>query len=167
MTASTPSPSASKAQKKTSAPATRKKTSTRRVPAPVTPSSQPPQEPQLTPELKQAVLAALSKKAESIKVLALPIGTAVADAFFICSVHSERQAQAVADAIEDDVRVQCKQRPLRREGYHPGTWILLDYGDWMAHIFLEPVRAQYDLEGRWAEATRVEIPQELYQQGLH
>lgn len=74
----------------------------------------------------------------------------------ICSADSERQVQAIAGAIEEGLRKQGL-RALGSEGRTEGRWALMDYNDVVAHIFLEPVRVFYNLEGLWAEATATEV----------
>lgn len=82
--------------------------------------------------------------------------SSVSDYLLVCSAGSERQVHAIADAIEDGLR-NDGERPLGREGVTEGRWALLDFNDVVAHIFLEPVRVFYDLEGLWAEATVTEV----------
>lgn len=74
----------------------------------------------------------------------------------ICSADSERQVQAIAYAVEDGLKKKG-ERPLGIEGVQEGRWALMDFNDVIAHIFLEPVRGFYDLEGLWAEAPLTEV----------
>ncbi len=74
----------------------------------------------------------------------------------ICSAESERQVQAIATSIEEGLRKQG-ERPLGAEGAAEGRWALMDYNDVVVHVFLEPVRTFYDLEGLWAEAPVTEV----------
>lgn len=104
--------------------------------------------------LEVYVRAATGKKAENLVVLDVRELTSVADAFIICSGRSNRQVQAIAEYIQSDLKKQHK-KPLSVEGLTEGHWALLDYGDVIIHIFYEPVRLFYDLEGLWMDARRV------------
>ena len=99
---------------------------------------------------------ALDKKAEKVVILNVGKLTAVSDYLLICSAESERQVQAIADSIEGGLRKKG-ERPLGMEGVSEGRWALIDYVDVVVHIFLDPVRAFYDLEGLWAEAPVTEV----------
>lgn len=81
----------------------------------------------------------------------------IADYFLICSGTSDRQVRAIADAIEDAL-LKIGIKMDHKEGYEESTWILLDYGDLVAHIFKEDKRQYYDLERLWGDAPRVNLP---------
>ena len=81
------------------------------------------------------------------------------DYFFICSGRSDRQVQAIAQGIEETLRKEGI-RPLGMEGVSGGKWVLMDYEDVVVHIFLEPIRKFYDLEGLWIDAQRIELEKE-------
>lgn len=100
---------------------------------------------------RRGVSAALDKKGADLLVLNLSEISSFADYFVICSASSERQAQAVADAIEEKLRA-AGRRPISIEGYAPARWILLDYGDVLFHVFLEESRRFYALERLWGDA---------------
>jgi ribosome-associated protein len=102
-----------------------------------------------------AVSAALDKKALDLDVLAVSELTSIADYFLLCSATSERQAQAIADSIVDKLREDDRVKPLLVEGTTPGRWILLDYGDFIFHIFTEDCRRFYGLERLWGDAPNV------------
>jgi len=104
--------------------------------------------------LEVYVRAVTGKKAENLVVLDVREMTSVADAFIICSGRSNRQVQAIAEHIQSELKKQHK-RPLSVEGINEGHWALLDYGDVIIHIFYEPVRLFYDLEGLWMDARRI------------
>jgi ribosome-associated protein len=104
--------------------------------------------------LEVYVKAVMGKKAEHLVVLDVREMTSVADAFIICSGRSNRQVQAIAEHIQTDLKKQHK-KPLSVEGVTEGHWALLDYGDVIIHIFYEPVRLFYDLEGLWMDARRI------------
>ncbi len=80
----------------------------------------------------------------------------MADYIVICSGNSFKQAQAVAVNIEEGL-LQKKEKATSMEGYSAGEWILMDFNDVIVHIFHEPVRVFYDLEGLWVDADRIEV----------
>jgi ribosome-associated protein len=83
--------------------------------------------------------------------------TSFADVFIICSGRSNRQVNAIAEHIQVDLR-KHKIKPLSVEGAKDGQWVLLDYGHVIIHIFYDPMRDFYDLEGLWVDAERIETP---------
>lgn len=91
-------------------------------------------------------------KAEQIELLDLKEKTSMTDYFVICSGTSDRHVDSIADKIVDHLR-DLKSRPLRREGDRSG-WILLDYGDVIAHVMKEEQRQFYDLETLWKMRPR-------------
>jgi len=105
--------------------------------------------------VRVAVKAALDKKAEELGVLAVGKLTSIADYFVLCSASNERQAQAIADNIVETLREQLHVKPLLVEGTAPGRWILLDFGDFIVHIFTEDCRRFYGLERLWGDAPNV------------
>jgi ribosome-associated protein len=105
--------------------------------------------------VRTAVSAALDKKAIDLDVLAVSELTSIADYFLLCSATSERQAQAIADSVVDKLREDDRVKPLLVEGATPGRWILLDYGDFIFHIFTEECRRFYGLERLWGDAPNV------------
>jgi ribosome-associated protein len=102
-----------------------------------------------------AVSAALDKKAFDLDVLAVSGLTSIADYFLMCSANSERQAVAIADSVVDKLREEDRVKPRLIEGTTPGRWILLDYGDFIFHIFTEDCRRFYGLERLWGDAPNV------------
>ena len=98
-----------------------------------------------------------SKKAENIVVLDVQPLSSVADHFLICSGSSDRQVRAIAEAIEEQL-IQNGEKPLAMEGYHTGTWVLIDCADLIVHVFDDDTRHFYDLERLWHRAARVEVP---------
>jgi ribosome-associated protein len=102
-----------------------------------------------------AVTAALDKKATDLDVLAVGKLTSIADYFVICSAGNERQAQAIADNVIDRLKQELNVKPLLVEGATPGRWVLLDFGDFIVHIFTEDVRRFYGLERLWGDAPNV------------
>jgi ribosome-associated protein len=102
-----------------------------------------------------AVSAALDKKAFELDVLNVTGLTSIADYFLLCSATSERQAVAIADSVVDKLREDDRVKPRVIEGTIPGRWILLDYGDFIFHIFTEDCRRFYGLERLWGDAPNV------------
>jgi len=103
------------------------------------------------------IKSALGKKAGRVVALDVRELTSFADVFIICSGKSNRQVSAIAEFIQTDLKKQ-KIRPVSVEGAREGQWALLDYGHVIIHVFHEPVRAFYDLEGLWADARRITTP---------
>jgi ribosome-associated protein len=83
--------------------------------------------------------------------------TSFTDFFLICSVSNPRQGHAVCDEIEKQLKT-TGELPLSVEGYESAEWILMDYGDFIVHIFSETARAYYDLERLWRHAKVVDLP---------
>lgn len=96
----------------------------------------------------------VDKKALDVLILDVRGMTSYADYFVVGSGESERQVTAMADAITDKVKKEDGLRPIGTEGTDTGQWVLLDYGEVVAHLFFNEVRAFYDLEGLWADAPR-------------
>ena len=105
--------------------------------------------------VRTAVGAALDKKAIDLDVLHVTELTSIADYFIICSANTERQTQAIADSVLDKVREEQGVKPLLVEGATPGRWILIDFGDFIVHIFTEDCRRFYGLERLWGDAPNV------------
>jgi ribosome-associated protein len=115
-------------------------------------------------ELKQQVAAAiqacLDKKAEELSILEMEKGSgAFTDYFVLCSGTNPRQVQAIADEVELRLKT-AGLRPAHVEGYKQAEWILVDYVDFIVHVFSEKARKYYDLERLWKTAKRLE-PSEL------
>src|ERR1044071_93643 len=109
--------------------------------------------------IKTALHAAAEKKAISVTVLNLGGVATFTDFFIISTGTNKRQMQAISDEVVD----QLKQRgspAARVEGYQAAEWILIDYGDFIVHVFDEKSRRFYDLERLWREAKRLDIPPE-------
>ncbi|MGH2750059.1 MAG: ribosome silencing factor [Actinomycetota bacterium] len=107
--------------------------------------------------LEAAVAAAASKKADRIVVLDVSRALVITDHFVICSGNSERQVHTIADAIEHRLREERDLRPLRREGHRDSRWVILDYVDFLVHVFHREERDYYDLERLWADAPMLEL----------
>jgi ribosome-associated protein len=106
---------------------------------------------------QHAVRAALAKKATEVVVLDLRKVTGFTDFFVVASGTSQRQILAIADAVRDALREHDGLRPTHVEGYPRQEWILLDYADFVVHVFTPRMRAFYDLERLWGGATRMEV----------
>jgi ribosome-associated protein len=102
-----------------------------------------------------AVEAALDKKAFDLDVLSVEKVTSIADYFILCTGNSERQTQTIAGEIVDRLRAQARIKPLVVEGMTPGHWILVDFGDFIIHVFTEDCRRFYGLERLWGDAPYV------------
>jgi ribosome-associated protein len=118
---------------------------------------------ELDERLCQALRAASDKKALDMVVLDLRELASFTDYFLITSGSNVRQVQAIADAVLEKLKEQGR-RAERVEGYNTAEWILLDYGDFIVHVFEDKSRKFYDLERLWREAKRVELPAELKDQ---
>ena len=105
-------------------------------------------------DVDRYIRAVIARKAGRVVVLDVSELTSIADAFILCSGRSNRQVTAIADYIEADLKSQGV-RPLSVEGRREGHWVLMDYGDVVIHIFYEPVREVFDLEGLWIDAGRI------------
>ena len=105
----------------------------------------------LTEQLKKGVAALLDKKAEKLVVLNLQGLTTISDYFVLATAGSDRQAQALSDAVELALKA-AGRRPLSIEGYSSAAWILLDYGDVVFHVFHDEARRFYGLERLWGDA---------------
>jgi ribosome-associated protein len=103
------------------------------------------------------VNASLERKAKDLTILNVKEISAFADYFIICSGTSDRQVRAIAESIQERLKM-VGILPLGIEGEASGQWILMDYGDVIIHVFLENIRNFYDMERLWSEAPRMDIP---------
>ena len=108
-------------------------------------------------QVKTAVECAHEKKALDVTVLRLVALTEFTDYFVICSASNTRQVQAIADEIALQLKKQYRLRPLNTEGYNKAEWVLIDFGTFVVHAFVEDSRRFYDLERLWRDAERVEF----------
>jgi len=109
------------------------------------------------PEVQLAARTASDKKARDIVGLDLRAVASFTDYFLICTGNNARHVQSIADSVEEDLR-RSGRRPLHIEGYSAAEWILLDYGDFILHVFNPTSRKFYDLERLWRDARRIELP---------
>jgi ribosome-associated protein len=115
---------------------------------------------ELDERMTMALRAAAEKKAVNNVVLDLREIASFTDHFVITSGTNERQVQAISDEIVDTLK-KAGSPAARVEGYKTAEWILLDYGDFVVHVFDQKARTFYDLERLWRESKRVDLPQEL------
>ena len=113
--------------------------------------------PGLPRPIELAVRAAADKKAEDITVLDLRKAAGFTDFFLICSGTNPRQIRAIADAVMETLATDGA-KPAHIEGYDRSEWILLDYFDFIVHVFAPETRVFYGLERLWGNAERVELP---------
>ena len=104
-----------------------------------------------------AARAAGEKKATDTVVLDLREIASFTEYFVICTGASTRQVQAISNSVEEELR-KAGRRPSHIEGYSSAEWILLDYGDFIVHVFSAASRRFYDLERLWRDAKRAELP---------
>ena len=115
------------------------------------------------PETKKRVLAcvnaSLEKKATNIVIMKVQEISAFTDYFVILSGNSDRQVQAIASAIRENMK-KDGVLPLGVEGENHGQWVLMDYGDVVVHIFYAPVREFYNIERLWSDAPTMEVAED-------
>jgi ribosome-associated protein len=116
---------------------------------------------ELDPELQLAIKCAADKKALDIVALDLRDIASFTEFFVIATGNNQRQVQAIADEINEQLKKQLQTRPVRVEGYSSAEWVLLDYGDFVFHIFNGEAREFYDLARLWRDARKVELPTDL------
>jgi len=133
------------------------KTDQRRRAARPARSRAPKKTTKLPKQVELAVRAAGDKQAQDITVLDLRQAHGFTDYFVICSGANSRQIHAIADAVTDAL-AETGARPNHMEGYDKSEWVLVDYFDFIVHVFSPETRAFYGLERLWGEADRVEIP---------
>lgn len=116
---------------------------------------------ELDPEVKLAIQCAADKKALDMIALDLRSIASFTEFFIIASGSNQRQVQAIADEINEQLKKQIDRRPVRIEGYNSAEWVLLDYGDFIVHVFNGEAREFYDLARLWRDARKVELPTDL------
>jgi ribosome-associated protein len=102
-----------------------------------------------------AARAASSKQAERIVILDVSQQLVITDHFLICNGRTQRQVRTIAEEVERRLQEESGVKPFRREGAREGTWVLLDYVDFVVHVFQPEQRDYYDLERLWADAPVV------------
>jgi ribosome-associated protein len=145
-------------------PAPRKKQSLARGPRrklPGAPSGGMPEAPPENPRAKalahKIATLLLDKKASDVMVIDVRGMSSYADYIVLGSAESDRQVSAMAENVHVKLKQEDSLHPTGTEGTETGQWVLLDYGEVVAHLFLNEVRAFYDLEGLWADAPREKL----------
>ena len=116
---------------------------------------------ELDEEVKLALHSASDKKAFDLIALDLREIASFTEFFIIASGANQRQVQAIADEVDEQLKKQLSSRPVRTEGYSSAEWVLMDYGDFIVHIFEKNAREFYDLERLWRDAKKVDIPADV------
>ena len=108
---------------------------------------------------KAETIAATAMERKAIDPVLIRVGhlTSIAEYFLICSGKSNRQVQSLAEHIRDESKKRGGYRTLSVEGLTQGHWVLLDFGDVVAHVFYHPTREFYDLEGLWIEGEHIDL----------
>jgi len=109
--------------------------------------------------VKAAAAAAMSRRAQDGVILDLRALGGFTDFFVIFSATSDIQIEGISQAILDELESNWAQKPWHQEGERKADWLLLDYVDFVIHIFLSERRTYYNLERLWAEAERIELPE--------
>ncbi|MGO8818685.1 MAG: ribosome silencing factor [Terriglobia bacterium] len=110
----------------------------------------------MTPQLREAIQAAQDRKALDMRVLNMDAVCSFTSHFLICSGTSTRHAQAICDGIVESLK-KSGCAPTHVEGYSQAEWILVDYLNFIVHIFVERAREFYDLERLWKNAPRITV----------
>lgn len=113
----------------------------------------------MLPEIAECVEAAREKQAEELVVLDLRGLSDVTDFFIICHGSSDRQVLAIAEGIEERLARNLKRRAANVEGRRRAEWILLDYIDFVVHVFVSEKREFYRLERLWGDALQLQLPE--------
>lgn len=106
--------------------------------------------------VKKIAQALYDKKAENIDVLDIGELTSLGDYFVICTCNSTTQVKACVDEVEEKM-AEDGINPSHKEGYHGGSWVLVDYGDIIVHVMQRETRDFYSLEKLWDDAKRIEV----------
>jgi ribosome-associated protein len=112
-------------------------------------------------EIKLALKCASDKQAFGLVALDLREIASFTEFFIIGSGANQRQVQAICDEIQEQLKKQMNSKAVRVEGYNAAEWVLLDYGDFIVHVFEKKAREFYDLERLWRDARKVELPESI------
>jgi len=146
--------------------APRPRTGTKKKTAHGKPAATPPAvrarsaRPKLPKAVTTAIAAAQDRQAVDVVVLDLRKAGGFTDYFVICTGNNARQISAIADAVRETLKKELGERPTLSEGVDKSEWILLDYFDFVVHIFSRDCRSFYALERLWGNAERIEFPNE-------
>ncbi len=108
--------------------------------------------------IEVAALAAADKKAENLQAFDVSEQLAITDAFLIASAGNDRLVKAIAENIEDQLRIQLDEKPIRREGHREGRWVLLDYGNIVVHVQHDEEHEFYALGRLWRDCPEISLP---------
>ncbi len=113
-----------------------------------------------TQELIDAIIAGMQDvKAKNITILDLQeTGSSISDYFILCDAESSTQVNAIANSVEKNVINELSVKVLRKEGFENASWILVDYGEIVVHVFQTETRQFYNIEGFWEDAKISHIP---------
>lgn len=112
----------------------------------------------------EAARGAAAKQAERIVILDVSVLLVITDYFLICSGNNDRQVRTIADEVEGRLLRERNVKPARREGHRDSHWVVLDYVDFLVHVFHKDDRDYYDLERLWADAPRIAL-EEHWEEG--
>ena len=133
-----------------------KATKPKTAPAPAETETEIPEYPHAWEVVVKAIQ---EKQGRKIRVLDLRDVTSFTDFFIITNGANIRQNMAICDEVEASLKRELNDRPSSIEGYGTGEWVLMDYGDYIVHVFSEEKRAYYDLERLYRNAKLIEIPE--------
>jgi ribosome-associated protein len=114
-----------------------------------------PAVPDVPDDCLVAARAADAKSGEETVILAMGDLLGVTDAFVVTNGHNTRQVKTIVDEVERQVKLTSGRSPYRIEGMDDAYWVLMDYGDFLVHVFMDEARSYYDLEHLWNDAPRV------------
>ena len=115
-------------------------------------------EPQSVARARVAVDAAAEKKGADLAILDVGEVLAIIDLFVLVSAANARQVRTIVDEVEKALTDHDASKPLSVEGLADASWVLLDYGDIVVHVFLDETRAYYDLDRLWGDVPRLDVP---------
>lgn len=98
-----------------------------------------------------------SKKADNVELIKIRDLTIITDYFVIASANNTTHVKALVDELEHKINEDFSIKPTREDGYSGASWVILDYGDVIVHVFYEETRQHYNLEKLWADGERVDI----------
>ncbi len=111
-------------------------------------------EKSLPEEIKESVMAMLDSKSEQIVVLDIKAFSDVTDYLIICNGNSDRHNRAIVDEVQKQIRDRFNRKPMHVEGEDHAQWILIDYADFVVHVFALDNRVRYSLEKLWMDGKR-------------
>ena len=115
-------------------------------------------EPQTVARARVAVDAAAEKKGADLAILDVGDVLAIIDLFVLVSASNARQVRTIVEEVEQALTDHDGSKPLSVEGLADASWVLLDYGDIVVHVFLDETRAYYDLDRLWGDVPRLDVP---------